>query len=291
MAAETPPVREPAPAKLNLYLHVTGRRDDGYHLLDSLVVFADTGDRIEVRAADDLTLEYAGPFAGSLPAPADNLVMRAAAELAALFGVDAGAHITLFKSLPVASGIGGGSADAAAALRALIRLWQIPPDDGRVSTLALSLGADVPVCLMTRPALMRGIGEDLTLLGAFPELPLVLVNPGVGVSTPQVFKARTGDFSAPADWPAATATAGDVLAALATTANDLEAPARELVPVIGDVIARLETQPGIRLARMSGSGATCFGIFETADAASAAAEAVCRAEPDWWVHAGATFGA
>lgn len=290
MAADAPPIREPAPAKLNLYLRVTGRRDDGYHLLDSLVVFADTGDRIEVREADQITLEYEGPFAGVLPAPEDNLVFRAAGELAALFGVTAGAHLTLFKYLPVASGIGGGSADAAAALRALIRLWQLPPDDGRLLKLALSLGADVPVCMMTRPAVMRGIGEEVSLLGSFPELPLVLVNPGVGVSTPQVFKARTGGFSAPVDWPSDTTSVESVLGMLGETANDLEPPARTIAPAIAEIIGLLEAQPGIRLARMSGSGATCFGIFETQDAAAAAADAIADTQPEWWVHAGSTFG-
>lgn len=290
MAADVPPIREPAPAKLNLYLRVTGRRDDGYHLLDSLVVFADTGDRIEVREADQITLEYEGPFADVLPAPEDNLVFRAAGELAALFGVTAGAHLTLFKNLPVASGIGGGSADAAAALRALIRLWHLPPDDGPLLKLALSLGADVPVCMMTRPAVMRGIGEEISLLGSFPELPLVLVNPGVGVSTPQVFKARTGGFSAPVDWPSDVTSAESVIGMLGQTANDLEQPARTIAPAIAEIIGLLEAQPGIRLARMSGSGATCFGIFDTLDAAAAAADAIADSQPEWWLHAGSTFG-
>lgn len=292
MAAEAPPpLREPAPAKLNLYLHVTGRRDDGYHLLDSLVVFADATDRIDALPADAVSLDYTGPFVDSLPAPEDNLVFRAATELASMFGIDAGAHLTLTKNLPVASGIGGGSTDAAAALRALIRLWQLPPDDARISRLALSLGADVPVCLMARPAVMRGIGEDLRLLGTFPELPLVLVNPGVQVSTPAVFKARNGDFSPSVDWPDATTEAADVIATLSETGNDLEAPAKSLAPAVADVVAALETQTGVKLARMSGSGATCFGVFASMDAAEAAAEAISVKKPDWWVRPTLSYGA
>lgn len=292
MAAEAPPpLREPAPAKLNLYLHVTGRRDDGYHLLDSLVIFADAADRIDAVPADAVSLDYTGPFVDSLPAPEDNLVFRAATELASMFGIDAGAHLTLTKNLPVASGIGGGSADAAAALRALIRLWQLPPDDARISRLALSLGADVPVCLMARPAVMRGIGEDLRLVGTFPELPLVLVNPGVQVSTPAVFKARNGDFSPSVDWPDATTEAADVIAALSETGNDLEAPAKSLAPAVADVVAALETQTGVELARMSGSGATCFGVFASMDAAEAAAEAISVKKPDWWVRPTLSYGA
>lgn len=291
MVDPVPPLREPAPAKLNLYLHVTGKRDDGYHVLDSLVVFAGVGDRIEAEAADAITLEYAGPFADLLPDPEQNLVMRAARELAAMFGIRTGAALKLNKSLPVASGIGGGSADAAAALRALIRLWQLPPDDPRISKLALSLGADVPVCLMTRPAVMRGIGEEITLLGAFPELPIVLVNPGVGVSTPEVFKTRSGEFSAPVDWPAAVADADAAIEALTETRNDLEAPAGQIAPEIADVLAALETAAGVRLARMSGSGATCFGVFGSLQAAESAAENIAGTHPEWWVTATRTYGA
>lgn len=290
MAAE-PPIREPAPAKINLYLHVTGRRPDGYHLLDSLVVFCDTGDRIEASAAGTLSLDYAGPFAADLPAPEDNLVMRAAHELAQTFEISKGARLTLFKSLPVASGIGGGSADAAAVLRALIRLWRIDPEDGRLAKLALSLGADVPVCLMTRPAVMRGIGEDLQLLPSFPELPLVLVNPGTGVSTPAVFKARTGDFSLAFDWPAGSVTADEVPGILARTMNDLQVPAIAIAPIIADTLEVLQAQTGHLLARMSGSGATCFALFESTNAAHAAAHAIADAHPGWWVQAATVYGA
>ncbi len=292
MAAEAP-VREPAPAKINLYLHVTGQRPDGYHLLDSLVVFANTGDRLEAIPADTLKLTHRGPFADALPDPDRNLVMRAAHEMREAFGISAGAHLTLFKNLPVASGIGGGSADAAAAMRALMRLWQINPEDGKIGKIALSLGADVPVCLINRPAVMRGIGEELTLIPAFPELPMVLVNPGVGVSTPTVFKARRGDFSPPIDWSAdATGIQAStaVLDALQQTSNDLQSPAITLTPVIGEVLTALGEQAGVRLVRMSGSGATCFALFEDDAAAHAAAHAIADAHPGWWVQAAQIYG-
>ena len=287
MAAEAP-VREPAPAKINLYLHVTGQRPDGYHLLDSLVVFANTGDRMEAAPPDSLSLTYQGPFADALPDPDGNLVMQAARDMADAFGISEGAHLTLFKNLPVASGIGGGSADAAAAMRALMRPWQINPEDGKIGKIALSLGADVPVCLISRPAVMRGVGEDLSLIPAFPELPMILVNPGVGVSTPTVFKARHGDFSRPVDWPAnggGTEAQATVLAALQQTANDLQAPAITLTPVIGEVLAALGEQAGARLVRMSGSGATCFALFDDDSAAHAAAHAIADTHPGWWVQA------
>jgi len=290
MAAD-PPLREPAPAKINLYLHVTGKRDDGYHLLDSLVVFVNTGDRLEAVSADTVSLDYAGPFADDLPEPESNLVMRAARQLADMFGISVGARLTLYKNLPVASGIGGGSADAAAALRALIRLWRLNPGDDRISKLALSLGADVPVCLMNRPAVMRGIGEDLRLLTSFPELPLVLVNPGVGVSTPAVFKSRRGNFSDATDWPADVTDANTVLDALGGTANDLQAPAITMAPAIADVLTALGEQSGVRLARMSGSGATCFAIFASNAEAHAAARHIADNVPDWWVQAATVYGA
>lgn len=256
-----------APAKINLALHVTGQRADGYHLLDSLVAFADFGDHVSVEAAEGLSLSVTGPFAGAVPAGADNLVLRAAA----LFGTDAGARITLDKHLPPASGIGGGSSDAAAALRVLARLWARPVPD------ALRLGADIPVCLAARAARMQGVGEVLTPV-TLPVMQAVLVNPGVEVATPSVFRALQRKDNAPM---------GDVPGAglvdwLATCRNDLEAPAIAVEPVIAEVLAQIRAQPGCLLARMSGSGATCFGIFDTAEQAKAAARAQ---RPDWWARA------
>lgn len=274
-----------APAKLNLFLHVTGRRPDGYHLLDSLVVFADCGDVLCAAPAPELSLAVTGPFAAALPEGADNLVLHAASALAAEAGVPARARLVLEKRLPVASGIGGGSADAAATLRLLQRLWGIAPDVAALDRLALRLGADVPVCLGSRPARMTGVGEILEAAPALPPCFVLLVNPGVAVATAAVFRARSAPYSAPARlpeaWPNATAMAAD----LAALANDLEAPARSLCPAIGDVLATIAAQPGCLLARMSGSGATCFGLFAEAAAAERAAGAT--AEAGWWVWAGA----
>ncbi len=276
-------VAEHAPAKLNLHLHVTGRRADGYHLLDSLVVFAAVGDEIVAEDADALTLAITGPFAAALRGTeADNLVIRAAAALQAAHAIGRGARIELRKNLPVASGIGGGSADAAATLRALRRLWNIEaPID---PALALGLGADVPVCLGSTPVRMSGVGEVLAAAPVLPAMHLALANPGVGVSTPAVFRARTGAFRAPASlpraWPDVVAMARD----LAALANDLEAPALALEPAIGAVLATLRASPGCLLARMSGSGGTCLALFATAGEAAAAA-AACNAQ-GWWSWSG-----
>ena len=273
-----------APAKVNLALHVTGRRADGYHLLDSLVVFADAGDVLHAAPADALTLDVTGPFAQALAGTADNLVLLAARALAATNGIVPRARITLEKHLPVASGIGGGSADAAAALRLLARLWGVP---AAPPALALALGADVPVCHAGRPARMGGVGEVLSPAPHLPGCFILLVNPGVAVATPAVFAARRGGFSVPlalpAHWPDATAMAED----LGRHANDLEAPATALAPVIGEVLATLRTLPGALLARMSGSGATCFALFASAEAAQAAAAAL---PGRWWVQAGRIGG-
>ncbi|ACL99941.1 4-(cytidine 5'-diphospho)-2-C-methyl-D-erythritol kinase [Cereibacter sphaeroides] len=266
-----------ARAKINLTLHVTGQRPDGYHLLDSLVVFADVGDRVRAEPAEALSLAITGPQAANLPVADDNLVLRAARTLGGQ-----GARLTLEKHLPVASGIGGGSADAAAALVALARLWQVPlPDPAAV----LKLGADVPVCLEGRAVRMAGVGEILTPLAApLPEAWLVLANPGVSVPTPPVFKAlaRRDNPPMPDDlpgWP----TVESLAALLATQRNDLEPPAIALAPEIARTRAALAAQPGCLLARMSGSGATCFGLFAAEEAARAAAEAIGTQHPGWWV--------
>jgi 4-diphosphocytidyl-2-C-methyl-D-erythritol kinase len=277
-----PELAEAAPAKINLYLHVTGRRADGYHLLDSLVVFAGAADALRVAPAEGLTLAVEGPFAGALAGEGDNLVLRAARALAARAGIAPRGALTLTKRLPVASGIGGGSADAAAALRLLARFWGVPPADG---AMAVTLGADVPVCLAARPARMQGIGEVLLAAPRLPPFGLVLVNPGVAVPTPAVFRARGGGFRAAAALPDAWPDAGAMAADLAGLENDLEAAAVGLAPAIGEVLAALRALPGGLLARMSGSGATCFALFADAAAAAAAARAVAR--PGWWCWGGA----
>jgi 4-diphosphocytidyl-2-C-methyl-D-erythritol kinase len=275
-----------APAKVNLYLHVTGRRADGYHLLDSVAVFPAVGDVLRAAPAEGLSLTVGGPFGAALAGDPDNLVSRAALALAAMIpGRATGARLELDKHLPLASGIGGGSADAAVALRLLARLWGVEMD---LSDLALTLGADVPVCLASVPTRMAGIGEELGPAPALPACGMVLVNPGVAVATPAVFRARTGDFSAPAVLPEGWDDAAAIAADLARLHNDLQPPAIALCPVIADVLAALTETSGCLLARMSGSGATCFGLF--ADVASAGTAARALARPGWWCWGGALGG-
>ncbi|MBK1662455.1 4-(cytidine 5'-diphospho)-2-C-methyl-D-erythritol kinase, partial [Paracraurococcus ruber] len=211
---------ESAPAKVNLYLHVTGRREDGYHLLDSLAVFGPVADALRVAPADDLALALEGPFGATLAAEPDNLVLRAARALAAAAGVPARAAMVLTKRLPVASGIGGGSADAAAALRGLDRLWGLGLGEARLAAIAAPLGADIPVCVASRPARMQGVGEALSAAPALPPCGLLLANPGVALPTPAVFKARAGGFTPPAALPAAWPDAAAMARALAVLRND-----------------------------------------------------------------------
>ncbi len=274
---------ELARAKVNLSLHVTGRREDGYHLLDSLVVFPEIGDRIEVEAASGLSLTIDGPFAQDLGTGPDNLVLKAA-ELIRPAGQGAAIHLT--KSLPIASGIGGGSADAAAALRALSRLWDVSLDGVDV----LSLGADVPVCLASEPMRMEGIGERLTPVSGLPEFWMVLVNPGAKLSTPQVFKALPSVDNPPmSQMPSGDL--AEVTAWLSDQRNDMEGAAVSIAPEVGAVLENLRAKEGCGLARMSGSGATCFAIFEDKEAALAARAALSEAEPLWWCVAAPVQGA
>ncbi|TCO73002.1 4-(cytidine 5'-diphospho)-2-C-methyl-D-erythritol kinase [Rhodovulum euryhalinum] len=271
-----------APAKINLTLHVTGQREDGYHLLDSLVVFADAGDRLGFAPAGNLTLTVTGPRAAGVPSDGRNLVLKAAA----LFGAGRGAAITLDKHLPAAAGIGGGSSDAAAALRGLSQLWGLPLPD---AAAVLSLGADVPVCLAPRALRMRGVGEEIAEGPRLPSMGLVLVNPGVEVPTPAVFKALARKDNPPMPHPPGWATAAVMAHWLRDQRNDLEAPARALAPVIGEVLAAIAATPGCLLARMSGSGATCFGIYDNRTEAEAAAAALRAQAQGWWVAAAEPF--
>lgn len=271
---------EPAPAKINLTLHVTGQRADGYHLLDSLAVFTELGDTISMTPARGLTLTLTvtGPLAAGVPTDASNLVLRAAR----LMGVDAAA-ITLDKHLPAASGIGGGSSDAAAALRLFARQTGRPlPGLAEV----LRLGADLPVCIDARPCRMSGLGEVLTPAPPMPPVWLVLANPGVPMPTPAVFAALRDKAAAPmpAALPRCT-TATELAAFLRMQRNDLQAAAHSLAPVIGTVVTALGAQPGCLIARMSGSGATCYGLFADPSQAAAAARSIGVAEPSWWVKA------
>ncbi|HEY0266069.1 MAG TPA: 4-(cytidine 5'-diphospho)-2-C-methyl-D-erythritol kinase [Rhizomicrobium sp.] len=271
---------ERAPAKINLFLHVGAKRPDGFHPVQSLAVFTDLGDTLEMEAAPDLSLAVDGPFAAGLDGEGDNLVLRAARALKEAVG-GSGAKLTLTKNLPVASGIGGGSADAAAALRGLVKLWGGRDD---LHVLGAALGSDIPVCVESRPSFMEGRGEILRPVDSMPRVPLLLVNPGLAVPTKNVFaalQARSGVAMAlPRGRFGDTA---DLLRFLETTRNDLEAPARALQPAIGEVLAALAALPGALFSRMSGSGATCFGIFADDDCCQRAARILREARPGWWV--------
>jgi 4-diphosphocytidyl-2-C-methyl-D-erythritol kinase len=261
-----------APAKINLYLHITGRRDDGYHTLDSLAVFADIGDGIVLNEAESFSFEIAGPFAGKFSAQdrgESNLVVRAAKAYAALTGRQLRCRLTLIKNLPLAAGLGGGSSDAAATLRTLARWWEF--DESFSTDFLLALGADMPLCLAARPARVGGIGEEISPVAEMPPLPVVLVNPGAACPTPEVFRrCRVFSGAAGADWRAQR--------------NDLQDAAIEIVPAIREALEALRTDAA--LARMSGSGATCFGLYETVEAAEKAAQRIGAARPGWWVRSG-----
>lgn len=266
MTPKAPAAREIAPAKINLALHVRGKLPDGRHSIETLFAFCCDGDRLSAEAADDLSLRVAGPFAGELGDTKDNLVLRAAHALRQAAGVRQGAAITLDKRLPVASGIGGGSADAAAALRLLTSLWRVDPKHAQ--EIAPKIGSDVPACLLSMSARGEGAGDRLTPV-SLPELSgasVLLVNPRVQLSTPDVFDRWDGvDHGPLGDWREGR--------------NDLEAPAKVLAPQIETVLAWLAVQPGAEFTRMSGSGATCFALFESDGARDHAAERVPR---EWW---------
>lgn len=265
---------ETAYAKINLALHVRRRREDGYHELETLFAFAEDGDLLTAEQADTLALSITGPFAKGLEADDTNLVLRAAKALQVASGTDQGALINLDKRLPVAAGIGGGSADAAAALRLLTRLWAITITDAAMQEIAVRLGADVPACLKSQTVFGSGVGEKLAALAVddIAGTPILLVNPLKPCPTGSVFKAWDGvdrgvlDVQ---DWRHAR--------------NDLEAPAFGLVPVIAEVIAELKVQPGVTFVRMSGSGATCFALFGSLDDRDRSAQAISASRPDWWV--------
>ncbi len=290
-----PALVEEGRAKVNLSLRVVGRRADGYHDLESVVAFADCADRLTLEPGGELKLATTGPLAAACGDTSDNLVFKVAKLLAeAVPNLKLGAF-ALDKVLPVAAGIGGGSADAAAALRLLASLNNLSLDDPRLQQVALATGADVPVCLFSRACDMTGVGEQLLPL-ALPSMPCVMVNPRVPVATKDVFKAlglRNGELlvgatdvlEAPA-WPEEGASIADWVEILETVPNDLEAPAMRIEPVIGDVLEALRYSAGVKLARMSGSGATCFAIFGAPNDAHAAAERIRRDHPGWWVHAG-----
>ncbi|NOX74115.1 MAG: 4-(cytidine 5'-diphospho)-2-C-methyl-D-erythritol kinase [Alphaproteobacteria bacterium] len=270
-------LRRLAPAKINLALHVTGQRADGLHLLDSLVCFADFGDEITVAAAESLSLKVAGPMAAHVPVGPDNLILQAAG----LFGSGQGARLRLQKNLPVASGIGGGSSDAAAALNLLGALWgEALPEQAKL----LELGADIPVCMAGETVRMQGVGEALTPV-TMPVLDAVLVNPGVGVSTQKVFQQLESKENNSMQRLPGSKKFTDWVIYLATQRNDLQAAAISLLPAIAQVIEALDCADDCQLARMSGSGATCFGLFPSGEAANHAADVLTLNHPNWWVKA------
>lgn len=291
----SPALFQDARAKVNLTLRVFGRRGDGYHELESVVAFADCADRVGFTPGVELSLQISGPLAQACGETADNLVLKAAQLLRERVPDLRLGDFTLEKLLPVAAGIGGGSADAAAALRLLAQASGLAADDSRLIEVAQLTGADVPVCLASRACVMTGVGETLLPL-SLPKMPCVLVNPCVPVATKEVFAAlglRSGELLVGASdvflqnaWPEEGASLEDWVEALAASSNDLEAPAIRIEPVVGQVIAALSTTNGAWLTRMSGSGATCFTIFENTAEAQRAAEKIRRDHPNWWVHAG-----
>ena len=286
-------IEEFAPAKVNLTLHVLGRREDGYHLLESLIAFADVGDVVTATKSGHFSIRVDGPFSDDLPPAGDNIVIAAAEALAhGASDIPPGAEITLTKNLPVASGIGGGSANAAACIRALLRLNDASMSDTALNQIAVGLGADVPVCLHSKVSLVSGIGQVVEPAPALPEVYVVLVNPRVAVPTGPVFQALGLLQGVVASEPAPPPTRTDFRSAetladyLRECRNDLEPPAAAQVREIGDVEDALFAASGCLMARMSGSGATCFGLFADGAEAKAASDAIGRNHPGWWVTAG-----
>ena len=279
-------ILEVANAKINLSLKIRGREESGYHQLESLVVFASVADRVTCKDADALDLEISGPFAAQLADEKSNLILNAARVFAGALGRDPTVKFELEKNLPIASGIGGGSADAAAALRAMMRLWGDPP--GSINGIALQLGADVPVCLKKRPSFMTGLGENLRTIPRLPEMHAVLANPGVSVSTADVFqRLQAGHVEGPDRLPLlpGVETLDRLVAWLEENGNDLEGPAMAIEPVIKTVINDLQATAGCRLARMSGSGATCFALYDDPFDSAEAAAALKEKHGNWWVTA------
>lgn len=270
-------VQEFGAAKVNLFLHVLGRRPDGYHDLDSLVVFAEVGDEIELSPSHERVVAVEGRFADAVPTDASNIALRAVELLGDALGRYDGVHVRIVKNVPVAAGLGGGSADAAAVLRGLARLWEIGPSMA-FPAVAQALGADVPVCLRSQAARITGIGDMVEPLEPVGSLPLVLVNCGDRLATSDVFAACKTYGEGAADY-----NGDDLTAWILKGRNDLETPAIALARSVGDTLDILRGQEGCLVARMSGSGATCFGLFESTAAAVAAATAIAAAHPTWWV--------
>jgi 4-diphosphocytidyl-2-C-methyl-D-erythritol kinase len=272
-----------APAKINLFLHVGDRRADGFHDLESLAAFADVGDELTFERSNEFSLEISGPYSTALKHDHTNLVSRAAAALSEKIGQECTARIALTKNLPVSSGIGGGSTDAAAALRGLVRLWNPAISPAILREIAEALGSDVPVCLTSVPSWMEGRGEKVVAAPDLPAMAMVLVNPRIEVSTAEVFGALNGRRGLGLLKPHRFPSSDELVDFLQDKSNDLEAPARTIAPAIGDALAALRSTDGAQLARMSGSGATSFALYKETSKAAAAAAKLSRAQPDWWV--------
>jgi 4-diphosphocytidyl-2-C-methyl-D-erythritol kinase len=275
-----------APAKVNLFLHVGPLEADGYHPLASLVAFADVGDHLTVEPAERLSLAVCGPFAGAIDGESDNLVLRAMRALGASAGIgEPGLRIILDKQLPVAAGLGGGSSDAGAALKLARDTLGLPLDDAALAEIAAGIGADGPMCLHARAAWAEGRGDVLSFETGLPQLPALLVNPGVASSTGAVYRAFDERVTGAADRPGPPSAwdPASIIAWLAAQRNDLQAPAVSLAPAIGEALAATADLPGACLTRMSGSGATVFALFDTAAAAGAAGAALSARRPGWWV--------
>lgn len=273
-----------APGKINLALHVVGRRDDGYHLLETLTVFTRFGDRVTIARADEDEFSATGPFASDVPTGEDNLVINARDRLRAAFPLAdcPPVSINLEKNMPIASGLGGGSSDAAATLKALASIWELATTKSELAQLGPALGADVPMCVAAKPLLAAGIGEKITIVPDFPELSLVLVNPGVPVATAQVFRTLK-NYEHPGLPPLPAPLSLDSLVDwLGHTRNDLEKTARAIAPEVDDALHELGLT-GALLSRMSGSGATCFALFDDGRASAAAGKLLAKRRPDWWV--------
>lgn len=275
-----------APAKINLYLHITGQRPDGYHMLDSIVVFArDIADRILITLADTYALQIDGPFSNdlsSLPVH-ENIVSKAVYGFSKMTGRSPNVHVSLEKNIPLGAGLGGGSADAAAVVHALSHLWNFKPDKDDLNHFLLSLGADVPVCFESKTLRFKGIGEEIEDCPNLSDLPLLIVYPKAHSATRDVFTNRNKEFSGSADIPVSFNNPNDLVSFLKTTRNDLYQPATRLLPVIGQAHAALEKQKGCLLARMSGSGSCVFGLFDNQDDLDFAERTVRTEFPAWWV--------
>ncbi len=287
------PVTVFAPAKINLYLHIVRRREDGYHDLDSLAGFADIGDRLTIEPANDFSLQINGHYAGAFTAQdrdsglqSTNLVTRVAQGMATAARQELRLRVILTKNLPLAAGLGGGSADAAAMAWGLMNIWNLPLSTPWLPDMLADLGADIPACLRCAPVQMSGIGDVLDLVPNLPEIPLVLVNPGKHCPTPEIFKRFLGPMRGEVTLPDDLSDPQTLIEFLHQQDNDLTPAAREVVPEIGTVMNALTALPGCQLARMSGSGATVFGLFDSPDDAAQAAEDITMKNPHWWVRTG-----